>query len=36
MLGAWGNPAAESLFGVIKGLQEVEHVQRRVKVVRVA
>ena len=36
MLGARGNPTAESLFGVIKVLQKVEHVQLQVKVARVA
>ncbi len=36
MLGARGNPTAESLFGVIKVLQEVEHVQLQVKAARVA
>lgn len=36
MLGARGNPTAESLFGMIKVLQEVEHVQLQVKAARVA
>lgn len=36
MLGARGNPTAESLFGVIKVLQEVEQVHLQVKAARVA
>jgi hypothetical protein len=36
MLGPSGNPTAESLLGIIKVLQEVEHVQLRVEVARVA
>ena len=36
MLGARGNPTAESLFGIIKVLQDVEHVHLQVKVAKVA
>ena len=36
MLGPRGNPTAESLFGVIRVLQDVEHVQLQVKAARVA
>ena len=35
MLGPRGSPTAESLFGVIRILQDVEHVQLQVKAARV-
>jgi hypothetical protein len=34
MLGPKGNPTAESLFGIIKQLQEFEHVRLEVKAAR--
>lgn len=36
MLGPRGNPRADSLFGIIRVLQDAEHVQLQVKVSRVA